>query len=144
MMKPVNLTAALGTFDEPWRPRVIGRFQDAKVQVAKFAGDFVWHTHEDSDDLFMVLHGELRLDLPDETLVLTTGDLFIVPAGTRHRPRAVGEVHVLNLEVAGIVNTGDAPDPGALRAPEQHLDGTSPELALELGRERLGSVGVDD
>jgi mannose-6-phosphate isomerase-like protein (cupin superfamily) len=122
MMKPVNLAAALDTFDQPWRPRVIGRFQDAKVQVAKFDGDFVWHQHDDSDDFFLVLDGTMLLDLPDQTVELSAGDLFIVPAGTQHRPRAVAPVHVLNLEVAGTVNTGDAPDPGALRAPEQHLE----------------------
>lgn len=124
MMSPVNLAAALATFDEPWRPRIVGRFQGAKVQVAKFEGDFVWHQHGDSDDFFLVLQGTMLLDLPDQTIELSAGDLFIVPAGTPHRPRAVGQVHVLNLEVAGTVNTGDASDPGALRAPEQRLGGS--------------------
>lgn len=120
-MKPVNLAAALAAIDEPWRPRIIGRFQDAKVQVAKFEGDFVWHQHDDSDDFFLVLAGKMLLDLPDQSVELSAGDLFIVPAGTQHRPRALGEVHVLNLERAGTVNTGDAADPGSLRAPEQSL-----------------------
>ena len=118
----VNLKAALESFREPWRPRIIGRFQDSKVQVAKFSGDFVWHKHEDSDDLFLVLEGHLLIDLPGRTVELTPGELFIVPAGVEHRPRAQGEVHVLNLEATGTVNTGDAPDPGDLRAPEQQLD----------------------
>jgi mannose-6-phosphate isomerase-like protein (cupin superfamily) len=121
MMKPVNLSTALATFDEPWRPRIIGQFQNAKVQLAKFEGDFVWHQHDDSDDFFLVLDGTMLLDLPDQTLELSAGDLFIVPAGTQHRPRAIGQVHVLNLEIAGTVNTGDAASPGALRAPEQDL-----------------------
>lgn len=120
-MNPVNLSTALATFDEPWRPRIIGQFQNAKVQLAKFEGDFVWHQHDDSDDFFLVLDGTMLLDLPDQTLELSAGDLFIVPAGTQHRPRAIGQVHVLNLEIAGTVNTGDAASPGALRAPEQDL-----------------------
>ena len=122
MMKRVNLEAALATFDEAWRPRIIGRFGDAKVQLAKFEGDFVWHQHDDSDDFFLVLNGKMLLDLPDQTIELSAGDLFIVPAGTQHRPRALGQVHVLNLEQVGTVNTGDAVDPGALRAPEQRLE----------------------
>ena len=121
MLKPVNLATALAAFDEPWRPRIIGRFQDAKVQVAKFEGDFVWHQHDDSDDFFLVLDGKMLLDLPEQTVKLSSGDLFIVPAGTEHRPRALGQVQILNLELAGTVNTGDATDPGGLRAPEQSL-----------------------
>jgi len=120
-VKPVNLSEALATFDESWRPRIIGHFQDCKVQVAKFTGDFVWHQHDDSDDFFLVLEGKMLLDLPDETVELSRGELFIVPAGVQHRPRALGEVHVLNLELAGTVNTGDAADPGELTAPEQAL-----------------------
>lgn len=123
MKHPVNLATALATFDEAWRPRIIGRFQDAKVQVAKFEGDFVWHQHDDSDDFFLVLDGSMLLDLPEQTLELSAGDLFIVPAGTPHRPRAIGRAHVLNLEAAGTVNTGDAADPGAFKAPEQELQG---------------------
>ena len=116
-----NLAQALSGFDEHWRPRIIDRFQGSKVQVAKFSGDFVWHKHDDSDDFFLVLHGRLLIDLPDETVELGPGELLIVPAGVEHRPRASEEVHVLNLEAAGTVNTGDAVDAGELTAPEQHL-----------------------
>lgn len=120
-MRKINLEAALAIFDEHWRPRIIGTVNSCKVQLAKFSGDFVWHQHDDSDDLFLVLDGRLLVDLPDETIMLEAGEMLIVPAGVRHRPRAEQEVHVLNIEAGGTVNTGDAVEPGSLTAPEQHL-----------------------
>jgi len=121
-MQKVNLEQALGQIGAHWRPHIVADFNDCKVQLSKFEGDFVWHKHEDTDDFFLVLHGRMLLDLPDETVVLEPGELIVVPRGVEHRPRAVsGEVHVLNLEHAGTVNTGDAEDAGALTAPEQRL-----------------------
>jgi mannose-6-phosphate isomerase-like protein (cupin superfamily) len=119
----VNLEEALERMGpEHWRPRVIADFNDAKVQLSKFEGDFVWHKHDETDDFFLVLSGRLLLDLPDGTIELGAGELIVVPRGVEHRPRAAGgEVHVLNLELAGTVNTGDAEDAGALTAPEQRL-----------------------
>ena len=121
-MEKVNLDEALAQIGEHWRPRIVADFNDCKVQLSKFAGDFVWHKHDDTDDFFLVLHGRLLLDLPGETVELEPGELIVVPRGVEHRPRAAdGEVHVLNLELAGTVNTGDAADAGVLTAPEQRL-----------------------
>ncbi len=124
-MDPINLEQALARFDEHWRPRIVGRYQGSKVQLAKFTGDFVWHKHAETDDFFLVLKGHLLIDLPDRTVELSAGEMFIVPAGVEHRPRATDEVHVLNLEASGTVNTGDAENPGVLTAPEQSLPETS-------------------
>jgi mannose-6-phosphate isomerase-like protein (cupin superfamily) len=120
-MEKINLTDALASFDEHWRPRIITQVNESKVQLAKFKGDFVWHKHDDSDDFFLVLHGRLLIDLPDETVELRPGELLVVPRGVEHRPRADEEVHILNIELAGTVNTGDADDAGVLTAPEQTL-----------------------
>lgn len=120
-MTKINLAAALATFDDHWRPRIVGTVNSCKVQLVKFSGEFVWHQHDDSDDLFLVLDGCLLVDLPDETIVLEAGEMLVVAAGVRHRPRADQEVHVLNIEASGTVNTGDAAEPGSLTAPEQHL-----------------------
>jgi mannose-6-phosphate isomerase-like protein (cupin superfamily) len=120
-MEKINLTDALASFDEHWRPRIITQVNDSKVQLAKFEGDFVWHKHDDSDDFFLVLHGRLLIDLPDGTVELQPGELLVVPRGVEHRPRADEEVHILNIELAGTVNTGDADDAGVLTTPEQTL-----------------------
>ncbi len=117
----ITLTAALEHVTEHWRPRIVGEINGSKIQLAKFKGDFVWHSHEDSDDLFLVLYGRLVIDLPDRTVELQSGELVIVPRGLEHRPRADEEVHVLNIELKGTVNTGDAGDAGELTAPEQYL-----------------------
>lgn len=117
----VALVAALERVTEHWRPRIIGEVNGSKIQLAKFKGDFVWHSHDDSDDLFLVLHGRLVIDLPEKTIDLQPGELLIVPRGLQHRPRAVEEVHVLNIELKGTVNTGDADAAGELTAPERYL-----------------------
>lgn len=116
----VNLAAALTTFDEPWSPRIVARYNDSKVAVAKTRGEFVWHSHADTDDLFLVLAGELTIQLrgrPDVTL--GPGELFVVPRGVEHRPVCSEEAHILLVEPQGTVNTGDAGGP--LTAPERDL-----------------------
>ena len=120
MEDKVNLEHALGQFSEPWRPRIIAEVNGSKVQVAKFHGDHTWHAHDDSDDFFLVLKGKMFLDLPDQTLEMGPGDLYVVPAGMKHRPRTEAEAHILNIELMGTVSTGDA-DESVLTAPEQRL-----------------------
>jgi mannose-6-phosphate isomerase-like protein (cupin superfamily) len=117
-----NLEEAFASFSEHWRPRIVGEVNGSKVQLAKFAGEFVWHKHPESDDFFYVVSGRVEIDFRDEpTVVLEQGDLLIIPAGVEHRPRAGSEAHVLNIALAGTVNTGDAEAPGVYRAPEQRL-----------------------
>jgi mannose-6-phosphate isomerase-like protein (cupin superfamily) len=104
----VDLAAALGTFDEAFRPRIVADYNGNKVQVAKVRGKFVWHAHSDTDDFFLVLDGKLAIDLEDGQVELGPGELFVVPRGMRHRPRAEGECHILLIERRRTPNTGDA------------------------------------
>ena len=105
---PVNLAEKLAAFDERFSPKIVAWYNDNKVQVAKTEGDFVWHTHPDSDDFFLVLAGRLIIQLRDGDVELGPGELYVVPAGVEHCPRADVETHVLLIEPRGTVNTGDA------------------------------------
>jgi mannose-6-phosphate isomerase-like protein (cupin superfamily) len=116
----VNLAEALARFDETFSPRIVGALDDHKLQVVKVLGEFVWHTHPDTDDFFLVLKGQLTVQLRDGDVVLEPGELLVVPAGVEHCPRADVETHVLLIEKAGTVNTGDAA-PSVLTADEQTL-----------------------
>lgn len=107
MAEPVDLHAKLAAFDEPWSPRIVARYNGNKVFLAKAKGEFVWHSHPDTDDLFLVLAGELTIDLPDDSVTLGPGDLYVVPAGVQHRPRSERGASVLVIEPEGTPNTGD-------------------------------------
>ena len=96
-----------GTADQR-PPRTVATLNDYEIKVVKVRGDFVWHSHADTDDFFLVLRGRLEIDLPDGTVTLGPGQLYIVPRGVQHRPRAVdGEVHMLLIEPTGTPNSGD-------------------------------------
>jgi mannose-6-phosphate isomerase-like protein (cupin superfamily) len=116
----VSLSEALATFDEPFSPRIVGRLNDYKLQVAKTKGEFVWHSHPDTDDFFLVVSGELTIQLRDRDIVLGPGDLYVVPRGVEHCPRSDDGAEILLIEPLGTVNTGDAA-PGPLTAPERRL-----------------------
>jgi mannose-6-phosphate isomerase-like protein (cupin superfamily) len=116
----VNLTAALASFDEPFSPRTVGTMNDYKLQVAKTKGEFVWHTHPDTDDFFLVVSGELTIQLRDRDVVLGPGEMYVVPRGVEHCPRSDDGAAILLIEPIGTVNTGDAPV-GELTAEEQTL-----------------------
>ena len=104
----VDLNAKLALFTEHWSPKVVARLNDYEIKVVKLAGEFVWHSHADTDELFLVIAGELRIQMRDRTVTLCPGQLFVVPHGVEHCPIADGEVHALLIEPAGVVNTGDA------------------------------------
>lgn len=106
-MDAVNLVEKLGTFADRWSPRTVALFNGHDVMVAKLEGEFAWHKHDDTDDLFLVVQGTLDLELRDRTVTLGPGELFVVPKGVEHRPVARGEVHVLLMERTGTPNTGD-------------------------------------
>jgi mannose-6-phosphate isomerase-like protein (cupin superfamily) len=108
MLEKVNLAEKLGSFDEVFSPRIVGYYNDTKIQVAKSKGEFVWHAHQDTDDLFLVLKGSLTVELRDGAVELEEGELLVVPRGVEHRPVAEEEAHVLLLELRGTPNTGDA------------------------------------
>jgi mannose-6-phosphate isomerase-like protein (cupin superfamily) len=106
-VQPINLAAKLATFTEHWQPRVIGQFNDNDLMVVKFKGEFNWHRHEDTDDLFLVLKGRIDIQMREAVVTLGPGEMFVVPKGIEHRPVAVEEAHVLLIEPQGTPNTGD-------------------------------------
>ena len=118
MLEKVNLADKLASFDEIFSPRIVGYYNDTKIQVAKSKGEFVWHSHLETDDLFLVLKGNLRVELRDGAIDGGEGELLVVPRGVEHRPVADEEAHVLLLELEGTPNTGDA---DAEAAPEVEI-----------------------
>ena len=108
MMTGVNLAEKLGTFSEHFQPRTIGQFNGHDLMVVKVKGEFVWHSHENTDDFFLVLKGRIRIEMRTGAVELGPGELFVVPRGVEHRPVAVEEAHVLLIEPTGTPNTGDA------------------------------------
>ena len=104
---PISLAEKLASFTEHWQPRTVAEFNGHDIMVVKAQGEFVWHRHDETDDLFLVLRGELEIQLRDRSVVLRAGDLFIVPKGVEHRPVAREEVHLMIIEPSGTPNTGD-------------------------------------
>ena len=104
----VNLSDKLATFSERWSPRVVAQMNDVQFKLAKMQGDFVWHSHQDTDEVFLVVKGEMEIGLRDRDVVLREGEMFVIPRGVEHITRAREECHALIVEPAGVVNTGDA------------------------------------
>ena len=105
----MNLPDKLASFSDHWAPRIVARYNDHEVRLVKVDGEFVWHSHQDTDELFLVLDGVLDMEMRDRTIRLNAGELFIVPRGTEHRPCARnGEVKLLLIDPADTPNTGDA------------------------------------
>jgi mannose-6-phosphate isomerase-like protein (cupin superfamily) len=117
MADVIHLADKLARFQDHWAPRAVAQFNDYDVLVVKVSGEFVWHTHDDTDELFLVLRGELTIRLRDGEAQLREGDLFIVPRGVEHQPVATGEAHLLLIEPTGTPNTGDA----ATAAPRREI-----------------------
>ena len=113
--KVVRLSEKLESFVEYWSPRTVATFNGHDVMVVKVKGEFVWHKHDDTDDFFLVLSGRLTIRLRDGDVVLTPGDLYVVPVGVEHQPYADEETHLLLIEPSGTPNTGD-PETAAQRA----------------------------
>jgi mannose-6-phosphate isomerase-like protein (cupin superfamily) len=109
----VNLAQKLSLFDEPFAPKIVGYFNDCKLMVGKLQGEFVWHSHPDTDDFFLVVKGRMTIQLRDRDVELAEGELFVVPAGVEHCPRADEEAHILLIEPRGTPNTGDSGEPAA-------------------------------
>ena len=106
-MHSVSLTEKLAGFSERWQPRTVAEFNGHDIMVVKAQGEFVWHKHDDTDDLFLVLRGRLVIQLRDGDVTLGPGELFVVPKGVEHRTVAEEEVHMLLIEPSGTPNTGD-------------------------------------
>ena len=109
MADKVNLSEKFEAFSDHWAPRIVARYNDNEVRLVKVEGEFVWHRHADTDELFLVMDGVLDIELGDRTVRLNPGELFVVPRGTEHRPCARhGEVKVLLIDPVDLPNTGDA------------------------------------
>src|ERR1700746_787473 len=118
-MEPVNLGAMLALFTEHWSPKKIAQVNDYDVRIVKVRGEFTWHQHPDTDELFLVLSGQLTIKMRDRDVVLAPGELFVVSQGIEHCPRADTEIALLLFEPSSVVNTGDAG--GELTAEVEHL-----------------------
>lgn len=110
----INLKEKFTKFSDFWSPRVIAELNDYQFKLAKFKGEFVWHDHADTDEMFLVVEGSMSIEMADKTITLSPGEMYVVPKGVRHKPFATEECHVLLVEPRGVVNTGEAG--GALTA----------------------------
>jgi mannose-6-phosphate isomerase-like protein (cupin superfamily) len=117
-MQKINLAEKFGLFTETWSPRILAELNGQHVKLARLEGEFVWHSHEEEDELFLVVEGELRLLFRDGEVLLGPGELCVVPRGVEHKPVAEEQVQVLLLEPANTVNTGTAGGPRTVDAPE--------------------------
>ena len=103
---PIRLQDKLSNFSEQWSPKIIARMNDYHFKVAKVQGEFVWHDHPETDEVFLVLSGRLKIQFRDGEVVISEGEMFVVPKGVEHKPVAERECHILLVEPAGTVNTG--------------------------------------
>ena len=106
--RPVDLDERFGHFSDPWAPHLVARLNDYDIKLVRLEGEFVWHTHESTDELFLVLDGTLVIQLRDGDVTLTAGQLFVVPRGVEHCPKTIdGQARAMLIEPAGTLNTGD-------------------------------------
>ena len=110
----INFADKLAKFREHWSPRVVAAMNDYQFKLVKMQGDFVWHQHADTDEVFIVIHGEMAIGFRDREVTLRAGEMFVIPCGVEHITKAAAECHALIVEPRGVVNTGEAG--GALTA----------------------------
>lgn len=106
-MDAVNLSTKLAQFDDHWNPRIVAELNGQHVKLVKFEGEFVWHHHDNEDELFYVVRGEFRMDFRDRSVAVREGEFIVVPRGVEHRPVAEREVEVMLFEPASTLNTGN-------------------------------------
>jgi mannose-6-phosphate isomerase-like protein (cupin superfamily) len=104
--KSINFQQKFGLFNEQWLPKVVAEMNDYQFKVVKLQGDFIWHDHKDTDETFIVVEGDLRIDFRDGAVHVSTGEMFVVPKGIEHKPYAEHEVKLLLIEPRGVLNTG--------------------------------------
>ena len=119
MIDVVNINDKLAQFSEHWSPKIVGQVNDCHVKLAKLQGEFVWHHHDDEDEMFMVIKGTLQIKLRDRELVIEPGEFVIIPRGVEHLPIAEEEVLVLLFEPAATVNTGNVKNERTVEEIEQ-------------------------
>ena len=106
----INFSEKLNLFNEHWQPKVISEMNNYQFKIAKIKGEFIWHSHKDTDETFIVLKGEIQIDFKDGNVVVKQGEMFVVPAGVEHRPSSNKESHIMLIEPKGVVNTGEKVD----------------------------------
>lgn len=111
----INLREKFARIDAHWSPRVVAEMNDVQFKLARIEGEFVWHRHDETDEVFIVIDGRMRIEFRDGVVELGGGEMFVVPRGVEHRPVADGECRIMLVEPRGVVNTGDAG--GAYTAP---------------------------
>ena len=104
----INLDEKLAKFSEHYSPRVVAEMNDYQFKLVKLLGEFTWHSHSETDEVFIVVQGQMRIEFRDGTLALAAGEMFVVPKGVEHKPVAEQECHVMLVEPRGVVNTGEA------------------------------------
>ena len=104
----INFKEKLNKFSEYWSPKIVAQMNNYHFKLVKFQGDFVWHSHHNTDETFIVLDGEMTIDFRDGKVDLSAGEMFVVPRGVEHKPSAKMECEILLVEPAGTINTGDA------------------------------------
>jgi mannose-6-phosphate isomerase-like protein (cupin superfamily) len=105
---PINLEQKLSKFDEHWSPRVVAEMNDYQFKLVKVQGEFVWHDHPDTDEVFIMIEGELDIEFRDGKVTLKGGEMYVIPKGVEHRPVATSECKIMLVEPKGVVNTGEA------------------------------------
>ena len=106
-MKKINLTSKYKKITEYWSPKVVAEMNDYQFKLAKIKNDFIWHSHEDTDETFIVMEGKIYIEFEDETVELSEGEMIVVPKGKKHRPYADEEAKIMLIEPKGVRNTGD-------------------------------------
>ena len=106
MIKKINISQKLSQFKDHWNPRIIGELNQQHVKLAKLKGEFIWHKHEDEDEMFLVLKGTLKIEFRDRTETIQENEIIIVPKGVEHKPIAEEEVSIMLFEPATTINTG--------------------------------------
>ena len=105
--KAINFQQKFSLLTEQWQPKVVAEMNDYQFKIVRLEGDFIWHDHKDTDETFIVLEGQLRIDFRDGSVDLSAGEMFVVPKGIEHKPFAGGEVKLLLIEPRGVTNTGN-------------------------------------
>lgn len=105
--RAINFAEKLQLINDQWQPRVVAEMNDYQFKLVRIEGDFLWHEHADTDETFIVLDGQLRIDMRDGSVLLSAGEMFVVPKGTEHKPYAEREVKLLLIEPRGVKNTGE-------------------------------------
>ena len=104
----INFSEKLNKYSDLWQPKVIAEMNDYQFKLVKIKGEFVWHEHEDTDEVFIVIDGSMSIKMKDETIELSKGEMYVVPKGVEHKPYAEHECKVMVVEPEGVMNTGDA------------------------------------